>query len=493
MTQNSLAFLKDLETRMGVNHGLTPEGVKWILKALHPASSMEYASIPDSSYFKTARSELRGQSIITAPGDVGTAWDLFIWRFPYDSSPVYACSQNAATGPPIIGDLTTTVMTVNPLQPISSSTITTSSGPQTATFFATLASGSAKDTGVGVAGSIAFLEPTGGYESFRHSYASMTCYMTASSLNDQGTVFAAQSAPDYVLGSTFLNVLTGGSTAAQVQQAMSFVSMPYDEDDMALKNPRYYTAPARDGCYIPLRLSGPTQPFSRRTFASVATGSVPGSGVVSGLDVLTTSVSGSLFVSSFPVGYRVSALDTTDFAATGGVGSLGTFPGRNGTINDLNAFVDNSHVSLVIFRGLSPSASITVKYIAGMEFEVDTDSPMRQFVTVPPRYDPRAIELYYRIVQEMPDVYPASWNSLGTILAAITSVASRVLPFLKPILIAGASGAAAKGMELLSGAQSNMAAPQRVVTPKPPSVHKAAVVMPKKKAKNRRKAAAKRK
>jgi len=173
----SLAYIRDLEKRLEL-HGLTPEGLRWVVKALHPACALDFQSLPDSSYMKTVRAEYRAQAVVSAPAS--EKWDLFIWRFPGDSTPVVYRSQAASTGPVALG--TPGYININPLEVVSTTTNTFTSDTATYWLFAT--GTGLLDSGAGTSGQVSYVYPTSAYESFRHSYASITCYLTAAALSD---------------------------------------------------------------------------------------------------------------------------------------------------------------------------------------------------------------------------------------------------------------------------------------------------------------------
>lgn len=458
---DSITFLRDLERRLE-GHGITPEGTRWVLKALHPASSLDYEAIPDATYYKTVRAEYRAQTVIGAPAS--ETWDLYVLRFPGDSTPIYAAAVPASDGPLPPGSYSSWVpLTVNPLSVVT--TVNNSLDDADYTFSAMTTYTGILDTGVGNVGKLAFPAPIGDYESFRHSYASITGYLTSSALNDQGTVYAAQNAPDMIDADMCTTASVDSVPNSIIAQRRFFTTIPYNETDMAAKNPRYYVNQARNGFYMPLRLNGPTQPFSRMTMRSTFQGGVPEGGSVGGLDRVVIDQAGSYGVGSLPVGLNCTMADAQD-AATLNTDSNSVPNLVANQTTSFNLMTDNTSCAMIIFRGLDPNATVTLKYIAGMEFDVDTDSPMRQFAKVPPKYDPKALEAYYAVVHELKDVYPSSWNSLGTIAAAIAAVAQRLWPVARPYVVSGLRlGLRALGE---SDGQKSMSA-QQVVSVRNPS------------------------
>ena len=53
--------------------------------------------------------------------------------------------------------------------------------------------------------------------------------------------------------------------------------------------------------------------------------------------------------------------------------------------------------SVVIFRGLSPAASVTVRAYYGLEVIPQVDSPQRQFTRPPAHFSPLAMRAYHEI------------------------------------------------------------------------------------------------
>jgi hypothetical protein len=50
---------------------------------------------------------------------------------------------------------------------------------------------------------------------------------------------------------------------------------------------------------------------------------------------------------------------------------------------------------------------------------------------LPTKYNPRALEAYYQIMLELPDAYPASANSLATVLSLASGIAGRLWPMVR--------------------------------------------------------------
>jgi hypothetical protein len=408
----SAAFQTEIEKRLS-GFGVEPEALSWVIKALHPTGPMTPVGLPDSTYVNSVRPEYRTQAIVGSPaGLTAPTWDLCVVRVPGDVCQTYWMSGNSGanfySGSGVIS---------NGALPVRQWAFPGTTNffvtyPQPNTNYVTLASSLTEDSVV----------------AWRTSYASVTCYLTASALNDQGTVFSSQLArAPSLLGTTNNPSITtpplpSGATDGIVVNGWK-VNIPLNEEDMLLMDPRAYTAPARDGVYQPIRLTGPVQSFTPAvSFASRVSLQPTSSGFLVAEDLIEGTP-------------PVSVVNDLGIAL---YGTGAANPVTNANL--YNSPPDNSYYGVTIFRGLSPAAFVTIKSYVGLEFEIAPGSILQQFSKVPALYSPRAIEAYLRAVQEMPNCYPASWNSLGAILAGIASVASKLWPVVQKVVPAIGTG-----------------------------------------------------
>lgn len=445
-TVNAAGLTADLEKRLAP-FGVEPAAAAWLLKALHPASPTTSPGIPDSSYVHSVRPDFRSQTIIGAPTALATpTWDLLLWRAGGDVTPLRWCAapggSNFQSTVPIAGAVSGHV----PMQAVEWA-----------------ADGTLNDIAPGSANTLPYGKTVAsdGVYCWRTQYASLTAYLTASALNDQGTVFATQQDREIIrdYGTLSFNTSVVSPTGADLLVSAANTSVPFDENEMLLMDPKAYTAPARDGVYIPIRLSGPAQPFAvpaRRQLGLIRhDGAPPG--------VYGQLVGGSAFVPAHAIQVDL-ANRMQDYS--------GVFPIFNITSEQAYNFsYDNVHQSVVIFRGLAPAASVTLKLYTGLEQQPGIESVTRQFARVPNMYSPRAMEAYYRLVHEMPTCYPASFNSLGTILSAISGVASRLWPVVQRVVPAVVTGVRSAVEEYrrraAPSASGDLALRQVVTTPAP--------------------------
>lgn len=423
MSAASAAFLAEVQKRLAP-FGVEGAAAEWLVKALHPAAPTSAPSFPDESYVESVRPEYRATEVIEAPAGLATpAWDLAVLRLPGDSTQVVWMSGNAGIN--FETDLGLSRGYIQLTGYTTADNISLSNFVPSATQL-----------------TLRRQIPSDGRQAWRTTYASLTAYMTASALNDQGTVYAAQipRVPDRTY-----DVTVNGSTAPPMVIDTWSAFLPANENSLLLMSPKAYTAPAREGAYIPVRLNGPAQPYIRggRVCGPVqdATATYGNIGAMSGALAIARA---------HPITTRL----LTGFE----------FLGDGFDDYTYNYGYDNTSCAVMIFRGLSPNASITLKYYAGLELEVFADSVVRQFAVAPTPYTPAALQAYYRVVSEMPAVYPASFNALGTLATAIISAARRLWPMVRPVFAAGASAAAATaGRKLVEAAQPAPLSERQVV------------------------------
>jgi hypothetical protein len=420
----SAAFQADIERRLS-GFGVEPEALAWVVKALHPAGPLTPVGLPDSSYVNSVRPEYRTQAIVGSPMTLTTpTWDLCVIRVPGDVCQTYWMSGNSGS------DFNTGVgVQANGALPVRQWSF-----PSTSNYFITYPQPNVNY--VVMAGALT----EDGVVAWRTSYSSVTCYLTASALNDQGTVFSTQlaRAPSRGICTNNTTITTPPLPTAALGGAVVQtwrMQIPLNEEDMLLMDPRAYTAPARDGVYLPIRLTGPVQAFTPAISSAPSVSLVTGE-IVSDITDATGSV--TVMNQLCPPIWGVGVANPVTNA------------------NFYNSCPDNSYYSVTIFRGLSPAASVTIKSYIGLELEIAPGSILQQFSKVPALYSPRAIEAYLRAIQEMPNCYPSSWNSLGAILSGIATVASKLWPVVQKVVPAIGAGikSAVADYEARSAAES---------------------------------------
>jgi len=273
-----------------------------------------------------------------------------------------------------------------------------------------------------------FLTQTSRPHAFRHLYRGITCHLTASAINDGGTVYATQLTGRHRV-SPVGRVDVGGTTI--VQEAHFHI--PLEETSLAQLSPEPYIGNAKEGVYLPLRLQGPVQPF--------ALGAIP---VIANSDIVTAPPLTLAFDYGGPTVGQVPVMDNAPITALPSQASWindflgGRFPTNAFTLGDLA--YDNLSVGVIIFRGLAGpagagfGASVTVKTMIGMEVVPRIESPERSFVRAPAECDSRALAAYYALAYELPDAFPASYNFFGTLLPMLGNLASKIWPVVRQVL-----------------------------------------------------------
>jgi len=317
---------------------------------------------------------------------------------------------------------------------------------------------------------------------FRSQYRSHTIELSAAGLSDQGEVYAGQF-PLEVRNTRWQNygstLNAGGNSLAGF---VDYVPLPFNESDLSLACRNAYVGKAKDGVYMPIRLSGPSQPFTKST--PTAVGSWNAAPNTSGFPVPCTIALGTsvqwphvLFacqndtageVASQPLGPSQSD-SWVNMAYQGGPSGSSNFTGDTG--------LDNCMVGVVIFRGLSGtggggggpsfSASVVIKSLIGLEIVPRPTSIDRVFQKPATPYNPRALEAYFAIANELAPAFPASANALGGLLPILASAASTLWPAVRSGLTGLRTGIA----DALSPYTSASSAPRpRVVAaaPAPP-------------------------
>jgi hypothetical protein len=106
----------------------------------------------------------------------------------------------------------------------------------------------------------------------------------------------------------------------------------------------------------------------------------------------------------------------------------------------------NEIVGHIAIKNIHQTSSIVIKARTCFEFKVQANSKYVPYLTPAAPHDALAVDAYYRIIRQMDDAYPASYNAKGTILSTIGKIARNVAPALeaipgwgKPLSIAASS------------------------------------------------------
>jgi len=442
--QSDSSYATELKSKLEA-HGITGHGAEWVNTALHPAGGRE-AKIPDGSSAAGLNPRYVVERQISAPAGITTpTWDAMIISPPSDRLSAVVMTGNAGADFSLGGTSPATVLTCSPMvnNPV------TLASPELTGFFQ--ASNGTISTTSNSYGPVFSAELPAAW---RTTAASLTVYMTASDLYNGGTVYSAQF-PRETYKTDRGVVDTNAVGSAWGLLALETVHLPLSEADMALMSSKMYTAPAKNGVYMPFRLLGPTQEFAEPVGAErYYTGStwfVPG--MVDSIASATTNRTSSIF----RVGSQYSPYRTS-FCPDYALGPVANAPSYFSS----TSFDQHRNWGVTIFRGLHPDATLTVKTVTILEVLPTTLSPARQYTSPAVAQDRKALEAYYAIASNLPEVVAARHNFFGSILPILSSVASKVLPYVAPAISTGLSALA----ERIRGPPPALAPPPMVRAPR---------------------------
>lgn len=294
--------------------------------------------------------------------------------------------------------------------------------------------------------------PVGGNLRWRKTASSITVHVDCPAAFDQGMCYATQVPASYRNGELQFSAGPGviNDLPVNVMYRQRLVNLPFDEETMAAVDPKLYVTEARNGVYQPLRYLGSggwVEPDHAKAEAftpvwgpgpDVATEHVV---VYSGLSDPTVSFAGVTPLKPIP--------QAPIFSVTDGSGNWnGTRPFPCPTLDNSptipadstalplypsDSGYDHWMTSVIIFRGLSTTASVSVTTHDVIEQCPLGTSLFRCYVAPPPLACPGALLLYARIAEQSRHSYPASYNSWGTVWRDIKSVASKVWKVVGPV------------------------------------------------------------
>lgn len=365
----------------------TELGREWLLKALHPAEpSVSGTQCPDGTELDTVPLELTMTYSLAAPGGVPfpAAWGAQISVLP-SIFPLAIYPTGGAVG----------VAAFNVRYPQISGTNPNND----------------------------FLNLMANVEALRLTFCSATIHLDANATTDQGTIVACQqlAKPQMLFMSQAAGVSVTPITGFHYTVPFTTGDVPGYDQIMAM--PRAYQANMREGVYLPLRLSNTSQHwFSLREAASVTDLSALTSPALYQYKLNTTAGSAWPYWSC-----DRAYLNGTNILAPPLCPMLGETVG---------------HISIT---NLHPSSGIVIKVRTGLELKVQSQSPYLPYARPSADVDVMAVESYFRIVRQLEDAYPASYNATGEILKLVSKAVRTVAPLLAPIpgfgpLIAAAGG-----------------------------------------------------
>lgn len=418
--QSDPAYLLNVQAKLQ-SRGLSPQAAEFVTKSLHPVVGSP-VQIPDPIAVPTVNPEYRIEQTFTAPTSytsMNTNWDLLLISPPSDRVAFYYALAPAGTDFRSFNQYVSAAGTPSNSQGVAGYTTSVGVAEGTTTTCVVIQNSLSTPTLVPNVVDLSFAS-TQGLAQWRGVSRSLTAYATGSELYNQGTVYGGQFArtPSRSVG----------GNASGVLYVPEFVDLPLSETDLSLLTVNLYTAPAREGAYTIHRLTGPTQEFVAPSNPVVFNSNnlLTGSAYLSNSTNIIASAPTVLYTPamSLPVfpNYNVNPPVASPLS--------GFFPQSSADVSFGSTSFDTHQTwGVMIFRGMNPNMSITVKSVFSIEFVPTVVSPARQFLKAPCSYDPMALSAYYAIANNIPDTVASKHNFLGTLLAGIGSVASKVLPY----------------------------------------------------------------
>jgi hypothetical protein len=394
------------------NAKVTPNGAKFVAKALHPASG-KWTGIPDAQTMPCVVLQDTAVAAISVPDNVteGELWDCLLIKPPCDNlGAVVVTGPSGTRFDEPLGSYPANVdrrfLTLETL----------ADNAQGYERVPTISQPTPPDLPIAAQRAVASLPAA-----WRMAASSITVYNNSSALVDGGTVTAAQFTRKarHDIGVVSTSAVPEGTPNYFAEQLV--LDLPLNEESIAQLAPKgLYVGPAREGAYMPLKLAGPVQEMvGDAAILTTCDGKDNTDGYTGMYSARQTGATG------IPANYWV--------VANGGGRSSYTLPYRQtGTYNPdfscLSSGVDQ-HVNwgVVIFRSLPYEAALEVKVINVREVVPSRDSPWRRFVEPAEQFDEKAMRLYYQCAADMEQAYPARYNSLAMLLPIIKSALAKLV------------------------------------------------------------------
>lgn len=372
--------------------GSTPQGSAWLAKTLHPADvNPPWAGIPDGSGEPSVVMEYEAILRIAPQAAAVGTWASYV---------------------NVLSD---------PVQPLSASVFDsagdTNFGLRNPTLYTT-----STDTMAMCVARLAAL-----CHAWRMTHQSVTIELDAPALSNQGTVVAAQ-IPTYKVVQNPSWILQAGADTGKLAITSHVVAYDFEPNKPSVEQiaskPMAYSGLAKDGIYMVMR-QDPDAEF-------VNTGCVHSIMAQNGGSL---SVRGNaLPTSSYANPYPYYGLNLPAAARTVGAfinPAAATSPILSG---DYVATMQQPVHGTIGFLNLSVNAALVVRVRWGVEMLVQANSPLAPTMKACAPRDDLALAVYSRIVDELPDAYPASYNSWDDLTKVLKTIWRNVSTPLKGIM-----------------------------------------------------------
>lgn len=240
-------------------------------------------------------------------------------------------------------------------------------------------------------------------EQYRVTALSVTGYFVGATMTDQGSILAAQCS-DAAFESAASRVKSGSGHNSKV---IGFgQALPGTTAITAGTN--LYTAPAREGFYMPYKMENPEKWLSTDDLASIRR---YGQGL---------NFAGTTDLHDFTIGYPFGNIIQED-ASYNKFTTLWNPPGDDG-------------LGMIYVDGLAQTTSFRCTVRIAIEAMTRPVSTLATFCEPPALPDEHAIRMYTEIASRLKDAYPAKDNSLGTLWQKVKQIASSIWRTVSPAL-----------------------------------------------------------
>jgi len=402
--------------------GLTRDGKEWLTMALDPFhdTPLHPSGFPDQRSAPSIVFIHREQQTIRAPTSVGTSnWDVNIFTSPFDAmSTGNLFSAKAIDGlSVVIGNQAITGMKTKNIGFLNwhSGVADTANPPSNAGLGFTpdnTASSGSRQIGC-------FYAPTGALDlsaspstaqgAWRMIGLAFEVTNTTAPLYTSGAVTCYRTgwAKEPISVTSIVNIPTATPYTFYQSSIFNAAFGVPENYNVASALPNSQTWSAGEGCYVVAGMEGNELPYQGLVPSNPAIMVQPSSAVEANNNFV---------------------LWTTDgYPSQPGGSYIG------GNINNMTILANNFGVSGAYFTGLSPQTTlcITVKSIYEMVPNPYTGNV--DLVTPSAVYDPEALKLYSKIVDNLPPGVPVSWNSSGHWYDGILDVVRRHAHLFKPV------------------------------------------------------------
>lgn len=434
--------------------GVSPEGERWLTRALYPPGDDKKVAVPDDGWSPTMLQDVMPSTVVSAHPSLDEYgdWDCLVITPPGDVTAAIVVTAPAGT------DFDSRSA------PFSFGVRVLKSQTGGAGIYRNLQAGAVHVSPGNVSGDtfkfVTASNPVGN-SAFRHTYRSVTMHHTGSDLYNGGTVIAGQFPTRYQPGTgyTYTGKISTGGVEGQTAGVPHYANIPLGEADMTNMMPGTSIEEAREGTYVPQRLLGPSQPFAElpyiagRTNSSIGTiaGTFSTHTAFDPTQALNSVSDNPLTIPSYPIfgasaGHLPWWQQWVTYFTNGTEHVTANITIENAPVMD-TAF-DEVATGVILFRGLDQKATLSLQVYQGLQHVLENTSIFGSFVDDPCPPDARAIAAYYQIASRMPMHYPASFNSFGAVIPFIRAA----LRSLAPIVVPTATKFAHMGVDKLSEA-----------------------------------------